>query len=111
MLACTDASIFCFFVPRWRPDGSKNTMLVQRLKDKLCNQSNSSSKVELQDAYGVMVGDESRGVPIIIDMAGRTRLDCVIGSTSLMRQASVQAAHHARHRSAFGKLLAEQALT
>jgi putative acyl-CoA dehydrogenase len=110
VLARTDAGLCCFFVPRWRPDGSKNTVLAQRLKDKLGNRSNSSSEVEFQDAYGVMVGEEGRGIPTIIEMANYTRLDCVIGSAGLMRQAFVQAAHHARHRMAFGRLLAEQPL-
>ncbi len=110
VLARTDAGLSCFFVPRWRPDGSKNAVLVQRLKDKLGNRSNSSSEVEFQDAYGVMVGDEGRGIPTIIEMANHTRLDCVIGSAALMRQAFVQAAHHARHRSAFGRHLADQPL-
>ena len=108
VLARTDKGLCCFFVPRWRDDGSKNPILIQRLKDKLGNQSNSSSEVEFQQALGVMVGEEGRGIPTIIEMANYTRLDCVIGSAGLMRQAFVQAAHHARHRSAFGRLLAEQ---
>ncbi|HEX8883312.1 MAG TPA: isovaleryl-CoA dehydrogenase [Noviherbaspirillum sp.] len=110
VLARTDRGLSCFFVPRWRDDGSKNPILIQRLKDKLGNQSNSSSEVEFQEALGVMVGEEGRGIPTIIEMANFTRLDCVIGSAGLMRQAFVQAAHHARHRSAFGRLLAEQPL-
>jgi len=110
VLARTEAGLSCFFVPRWRPDDTKNTILVQRLKDKLGNRSNSSSEVEFLDAYGVMVGEEGRGIPTIIEMANHTRLDCVIGSAGLMRHAFVQAAHHARHRTAFGRLLAEQPL-
>jgi putative acyl-CoA dehydrogenase len=110
VLARTDAGLSCFFVPRWRPDGSKNPILIQGLKDKLGNRSNSSSEVEFQDAYGVMVGEEGRGIPTIIEMANHTRLDCVIGSAGLMRHAFVQAAHHARHRTAFGRHLAEQPL-
>ncbi|WP_321813874.1 MULTISPECIES: isovaleryl-CoA dehydrogenase [unclassified Paraburkholderia] len=103
-------ALSCFFVPRFRPDGTKNAVVVQRLKDKLGNRSNASSEVEFFDAYGVMVGDEGRGVPTIIEMANFTRLDCVIGSAALMRAALVQAIHHARHRSAFGRLLADQPL-
>jgi len=108
VLARTDAGLSCFFVPRWRPDGSKNAILIQRLKDKLGNKSNSSSEVEFQDAYAVMVGEEGRGIPTIIEMANLTRLDCIIGSAALMRQALSQAIHHARHRMAFGRLLVEQ---
>ena len=110
VLARTDRGLSCFFVPRWRDDGGKNSILIQRLKDKLGNQSNASSEVEFQEALGVMVGEEGRGIPTIIEMANFTRLDCVIGSAGLMRQAFVQAAHHARHRSAFGRLLAGQPL-
>ncbi|MES2537512.1 MAG: isovaleryl-CoA dehydrogenase [Pseudomonadota bacterium] len=110
VLARTGGGLSCFFVPRWRPDGSKNQVLIQRLKDKLGNRSNASSEVEFQDAWGIMVGEEGRGIPTIIEMANHTRLDCVIGSAGLMRHAFVQAAHHARHRSAFGRPLAEQAL-
>jgi putative acyl-CoA dehydrogenase len=110
VLARTDAGLSCFFVPRWRPDGSKNSILIQRLKDKLGNRSNASSEVEFQDAYGVMVGEEGRGIPTIIEMANHTRLDCVIGSAGLMRNALIQAIHHARHRNAFGRPLAEQPL-
>ncbi|MES2102798.1 MAG: isovaleryl-CoA dehydrogenase [Pseudomonadota bacterium] len=108
VLARTDAGLSCFFVPRWKPDGSKNPILIQRLKDKLGNKSNSSSEVEFQNAYGVMVGEEGRGIPTIIEMANLTRLDCVIGSAALMRQALTQAIHHARHRKAFGRVLADQ---
>ncbi len=110
VVARTEAGPSCFFVPRWHPDGSKNAVRIQRLKDKLGNRSNSSSEVEFQDAYGIMIGEEGRGIPTIIEMANYTRLDCVIGSAGLMRHALVQALHHARHRSAFGRVLAEQPL-
>ncbi|MFZ6772181.1 isovaleryl-CoA dehydrogenase [Undibacterium sp. SXout7W] len=110
VLAKTKVGLSCFFVPRWKPDGIKNTILVQRLKDKLGNKSNSSSEVEFQDAYGIMVGEEGRGIPTIIDMANLTRLDCVIGSAALMRQGLVQAVHHAKNRHAFGTTLDKQPL-
>jgi putative acyl-CoA dehydrogenase len=102
--------ISCFYVPRFAPDGSKNAVQVQQLKDKLGNRSNVSSEVEFLDAYGVMIGDEGRGVPTIIEMANFTRLDCVIGSAALMRAALIQAIHHARHRRAFGAKLIDQPL-
>ncbi|MDB5798134.1 MAG: isovaleryl-CoA dehydrogenase [Paucimonas sp.] len=110
VLARTAQGLSCFFVPRWRPDGSKNAVLIQRLKDKLGNRSNSSSEVEFLDAWGLMVGEEGRGIPTIIEMATVTRIDCVIGSAALMRHALVQAIHHARHRLAFGKPLEQQPL-
>jgi putative acyl-CoA dehydrogenase len=100
----------CFFVPRYCPDGSKNAIQIQRLKDKVGNRSNASSEVELLDAYGIMVGEEGRGIPTIIEMATYTRLDCVAGSAALIRQALVQAIHHCRHRQTFGRLLSDQPL-
>ncbi|SAL28241.1 acyl-CoA dehydrogenase [Caballeronia udeis] len=102
--------VSCFYVPRFAPDGSKNAVQVQQLKDKLGNRSNVSSEVEFLDAYGVMIGDEGRGVPTIIEMANFTRLDCVIGSAALMRAALIHAIHHARHRRVFGAKLIDQPL-
>lgn len=109
-LAQTERGLSCFFLPRWRPDGTRNHILVQRLKDKLGNRSNASSEVEFDGAWARLVGDEGRGVPTIIEMVNHTRLDCVIGVAATTRQAVVQAIHHARHRSAFGRRLAEQPL-
>jgi putative acyl-CoA dehydrogenase len=85
-------------------------MLIQRLKDKLGNRSNASSEIELDGAWAVMLGEEGRGVRTIIEMVNHTRLDCVIGSAALMRQAVAQAIHHCSHRRAFGRLLSEQPL-
>jgi putative acyl-CoA dehydrogenase len=110
VLAQAPGGLSCFLLPRVLPDGSRNAMHIQRLKDKLGNRSNASSEVEFDGASAVMVGDEGRGVRTIIDMVNHTRLDCVIGSASLMRQAVAQATHHAAHRMAFGKLLIDQPL-
>lgn len=110
VLAQASGGLSCFFVPRWRPDGSRNSILILRLKDKLGNRSNASSEVEFQDAYGVMVGEEGRGIQTILEMANHTRLDCVIGSAALMRNALILAIHHAQYRSAFGRPLMAQPL-
>jgi putative acyl-CoA dehydrogenase len=110
MLAQTPAGPSCFLVPRWTPDGALNALRLQRLKDKLGNRSNASSEVELLAAWGLLVGEEGRGIPIIIEMGNLTRLDCAVGSAGLMRQAVVQAIHHAQHRSAFQKRLVDQPL-
>ena len=102
--------ITCFFVPRWRPDGSKNAIHIQRLKDKVGNRSNSSSEVEFTDAWGVLIGEEGRGIATIIEMATFTRLDCALSSAGFIRQAFAQALHYTRNRHAFGKALADQPL-
>src|SRR5690606_33063791 len=110
VLAQTPRGLSCFLLPRFLPDGTKNRIHLQRLKDKLGNRSNASSEVEFDNAWAVMIGEEGRGVPTIIEMVSHTRLDCVIGSAAGMRAAVVQAIHHANYRSAFGKRLAEQPL-
>src|SRR5579859_2491260 len=110
VLAQAEVGPTCFFLPRWTPDGERNALRIQRLKDKLGNRSNASSEVEFDGAFARLVGEEGRGVQTILEMVNHTRLDCVIGSAGMMRAALVQAAHHCAHRSAFGKRLAEQPL-
>ena len=109
-LAQAPGGLSCFLVPRVLPGGERNAMRFMRLKDKLGNRSNASSEIEYDAAVGHLVGPEGRGVPTIVEMVNMTRLDCVIGSASGMRTALVRAAHHARHRSAFGKALVDQPL-
>ena len=104
MLAQTAAGLSCFAVPRWRPDGTRNAIRIERLKDKLGNRSNASSEIELDGAWGTLLGDEGAGVATIIRMVNHTRLDCVIGVTGQMRAGLTQAIHHTRHRAAFGRL-------
>jgi putative acyl-CoA dehydrogenase len=110
VLAQTGAGLSCFFMPRRLPDGTLNGIYIQRLKDKLGNRSNASSEVEFIDAWAALLGEEGRGIPTILEMGTFTRLDCCTGSAGLMRQAVVQALHHARHRKAFGSRLIDQPL-
>jgi len=109
-LAYTDAGLSCFALPRWLPDGTRNAIEVQRLKDKLGNKSNASSEIEMDGALARLVGEEGRGIPTILTMVNHTRLDCVIGVVGQMRAGFSQAIHHAQHRSAFGKPLIDQPL-
>ncbi len=110
MLAKAPGGISCFAVPRFDPSGEPNGIQILRLKDKLGNRSNASSEIEFTDVYGELVGEEGAGVRTIIEMVNHTRLDCVTGSASSFRQGLVQAIHHARQRSAFGRLLIDQPL-
>jgi len=110
VLAQAPGGLTCFLLPRWTPDGKRNRLHIQRLKQKLGNRSNASSELEFEGAWARRIGEEGRGVATIMEMVQHTRLDCVMGSASLMRQAAVQALHHARHRKAFGRLLSEQPL-
>jgi putative acyl-CoA dehydrogenase len=107
-LAQAPGGLSCFLLPRVLPDGTRNRIFLQRLKDKLGNRSNASSEIEYDGAVGWLVGVEGRGVATIIEMVNNTRLDCVLGTTSLMRQGVVEAVHHATHRRVFGEHLADQ---
>jgi putative acyl-CoA dehydrogenase len=110
VLAQAPGGLTCFLLPRILDDGTHNALRIDRLKDKLGNRSNASAEIRLEQACAHRVGDEGRGVPTIIEMVLHTRLDCVLGSTALMRRAVAEATHHAAHRAAFGRLLAEQPL-
>jgi putative acyl-CoA dehydrogenase len=109
-LAYTADGLTCFLLPRVLPDGQRNGLRIQRLKDKLGNRSNASAEIELDAALAWQVGESGRGVATIIEMVSATRLDCVLGSAAGMRLATVAAVHHASHRQAFGKDLIAQPL-
>jgi putative acyl-CoA dehydrogenase len=110
VLAQAPGGLSCFLVPRWLPDGTKNAVRIQRLKDKVGNKSNASSEVEFQNAHGWLIGEEGRGIPTILEMGTFTRLDCALGSAGQLRGAVAQALHHAFHRRAFQRHLIDQPL-
>ncbi|HUE34939.1 MAG TPA: acyl-CoA dehydrogenase family protein [Mycobacterium sp.] len=110
VLAQAPGGLSCFLLPRVLPDGTRNRMFLQRLKDKLGNHANASSEVEYEGAIAWLVGEEGRGVPTIIEMVNLTRLDCTLGSATSMRTGLTRAIHHAQHRKAFGAYLIDQPL-
>ncbi len=110
MLGQAPGGLTCFVVPRVLEDGTRNVFRIQRLKDKVGNRSNATSEIELSNTRAERLGDEGRGVRTIVEMVSATRLDCVLGSTAIMRAALVEAIWHTRHRGAFGRLLSEQPL-
>ena len=109
-LAQTSNGLTCFLVPRWQPYGTRNPFFIQRLKEKLGNRSNASAEIEYNNTFAQRIGAEGQGVKTIIEMVHHTRLDTCLAAAGLMRQAFVQAAHHAHHRKAFGKYLIDQPL-
>ena len=109
-LAYTEAGLSCFLVPRWRPDGERNGIEIQRLKDKLGDKANASSEIEYRAALAWRVGEEGRGVQTIVEMVNHTRLDCIVGAASLMRQSLSLALRHVEGRTAFQRRLIDQPL-
>lgn len=110
VLAQAKGDLSCFFVPRFLPDGLRNAVHLERLKDKLGNRANASSEAEFLDASGWLLGEEGEGVRQILKMGGLTRFDCALGSHGLMRRAFSVALYHAHQRQTFGKNLIDQPL-
>ncbi|HEX7321835.1 MAG TPA: acyl-CoA dehydrogenase family protein [Mycobacterium sp.] len=110
VLAQAPGGLSCFFLPRVLPDGTRNRMLLQRLKDKLGNHANASSEIEYDGATAWLIGEEGRGVSVIIEMVNLTRLDCALGSATSMRSGLTRAVYHAQHRKVFGAYLIDQPL-
>lgn len=110
VLAQTAGGLSCFFVPRFLPDGQRNAIRLERLKDKLGNRSNASCEVEFQDAIGWLLGQEGEGIRLILKMGGMTRFDCALGSHAMMRRAFSLAIYHAHQRHVFGNPLIQQPL-
>lgn len=110
VLAQTSGGISCFFLPRLLPDGTRNAVRIERLKEKLGNRSNASGEVEFDGAIGWLLGEEGEGVRQILKMGGYTRFDCALGSHSLMRRAFSVALYHTHQRQVMGKTLLEQPL-
>jgi len=109
-LGLEEAGLSCFLVPRWRPDGARNAMEIQRLKDKLGDRSNASAEIEYRGAWARRIGEPGRGIATILIMAHHTRYDCMSTSAGAMRKAVVMAAHYVSQRTAFQKKLIDQPL-
>jgi putative acyl-CoA dehydrogenase len=109
-LARTEEGVSCFVVPGWLPDGSRNRLQIQRLKDKCGNKSNASSEVEFRGVIAHLIGEPGHGIREGLTMNHYTRLDFAVGSAGLMRHAVAQAAHHVSWRRAFQKALIDQPL-
>jgi putative acyl-CoA dehydrogenase len=109
-LAYAPGGLSCFLVPRWRPDATRNPIEIQRLKDKLGDRPNASAEIEYAGALAVRLGEEGRGVRTILEMVNHTRLDCVVGAASLMRQSLSLAIRHVEGRCAFQRRLIDQPL-
>ncbi len=110
VLAQAPGGLTCFLMPRFFPDGRRNAIRLERLKDKLGNRSNASAEVEFQDTGAWRIGDEGKGIATILEMVTLTRLDCAVASAGLMRAGFAEAVHHVRHRSVFGDKLIDQPL-
>lgn len=107
-LAQAPGGLSCFLVSRITPAGARNAIHLMRLKEKLGNRSNASAEIEYQGASAILLGEEGRGVNVIIDMVHHTRLGTVASTLGIMRMALAQAIHHVVGRRAFQRTLVDQ---
>jgi alkylation response protein AidB-like acyl-CoA dehydrogenase len=99
-----------FCVPRVRPDGTRNSYRIDRLKDKLGSRSMASGEVTLEGAYAQPVGSLANGFRQMAEMVNVSRLSNAMRAAALMRRAVTESVAHTRDRIVFGKPLFDQPL-
>ncbi|WP_406338760.1 acyl-CoA dehydrogenase family protein [Streptomyces sp. NBC_00649] len=99
-----------FLVPRLRPDGTRNAIRIDRLKDKLGSKSIASGEVTLEEAYATPVGRLTHGFRQMAEMLNVSRLSNAMRAAALMRRAVRESVDHTRVRHVFGRPLFEQPL-
>ncbi|HEY7416581.1 MAG TPA: acyl-CoA dehydrogenase family protein, partial [Ktedonobacteraceae bacterium] len=99
-----------FLMPRTLENGTRNSYLIHRLKDKLGTRSLATGEVTLQGAKAYLVGQLERGFVQMTEMINLTRIWAAIGSLACMRRSYLEALVYTRGRVAFGRPLAEHPL-
>ncbi len=96
-----------FLVPKWLPDGTRNSYRIERLKDKLGSRSMATGEVTFDGAVAEPVGDLGQGFKQMAEMINVSRLSNALRSAGLMRRAFFEALSYTRRRTAFGRRLAD----
>lgn len=94
-----------FLVPRVLPDGTRNSLHLLRLKDKLGSRSMASAEVRYEGAVAYLVGDANRGFRQMMEMVNVSRLSNAMRAAGIMRRCLLESTVHARARNAFGQPL------
>ena len=103
LTAKTETGVSLFIAPRILENGARNNLFIQRLKNKMGNNSNATSEMELKDAIGYRIGEDGRGIRYFVKfMTHYIRMALSLGSAGIMRKALTEAIHYTSHRQAFG---------
>jgi acyl-CoA dehydrogenase len=94
-----------FLMPRMLDDGTRNTFIIHRLKEKFGTRAMASAEVGLRDAFAWQVGDIERGLPQMMDMVNATRVGIATATAGAMRRSAFEALAHTRGRTTFGRRL------
>ena len=115
-LARTDESIkgtkglSIFLVEKHLPEGTKNTIEMIRIKEKLGVRSMASAECFFQGAEATLVGEEFNGFKIMADMLNLSRLYNSVAAISAGRRGLIEAYNFLKYRITFGKRAIEHAL-
>lgn len=99
-----------FAMPRWLPDGRRNSYRIARLKDKLGSRSMASGEVLLEGATAYLVGDLDRGIAQMMRQVNLSRISHGARAAGMMRRCLNEAMVVARSRTAFGSKLIDKPL-
>ena len=94
-----------FLMPQRLEDGSRNAILVHRLKNKFGTRAMASGEVGLAGAFAWQVGRLDRGMRQMMDMVSLTRIGIVTATAGAMRRNTVEALSHTAQRTTFGSVL------
>jgi acyl-CoA dehydrogenase len=94
-----------FLMPRLLDDGTRNSFVIHRLKEKFGTRAMASGEVGLRDALAWQVGRLDRGLPQMMDMVNATRIGIATATAGAMRRSAFEALGHTRGRSPFGRRL------
>jgi len=106
----TTRGVGLFMLPKVLPDGTRNSYVIDRLKDKFGTRSMPSGEITLDGAWALQVGELNRGFRQMAEMINTSRLSNAMRAAALMRRSVKEAVEHSRQRVVFGKALIDQPL-
>lgn len=106
----TTRGVGLFMLPKVLPDGTRNSYVIDRLKDKFGTRSMPSGEITLNGAWALQVGELDRGFRQMAEMINTSRLSNAMRAAALMRRSVKEAIEHSRQRVVFGKALIDQPL-
>jgi acyl-CoA dehydrogenase len=99
------AGLGLFLMPHVLEDGTRNAILIHRLKNKFGTRAMASGEVGLRGAFAWQVGELDRGMRQMMDMVSLTRVGIVAATAGAMRRNTVEALAHTEERRTFGGIL------
>ncbi len=96
-----------YLVPLRLGDGRQNPMRFRRLKEKLGTRGIATAEVELTDTWGYEIAAPPRGLKLMMEALGFSRLHNAFAAAGLQRRAFLEAMRYCSNRTAFGERLTD----